>query len=708
MTFLSPLSAGIAAAIAIPALLILYFLKLRRRNLEVSSTLLWKKAIEDLQANAPFQRLRNNILLILQLLILIAALLSIAQPQFVANLAPGGKHIIMIDRSASMQAIDGDLKNPGKLTRLEAGKKGARDLVDSLKEPGVFGSAGDEAMVIAFDMTGERLVNFTGNRAELKRAIDSIEPVDTPSRLGPAWTLAKAYSRPPEAVEGKGFVAQGPGAVVHLFSDGRLSDALEVRPEIDDTVVYMATGGKDAGNVGITAIRAERSFDDPGKVSIFVAVQSTVMAARKVEVALAVDNNAAEIKDIMMPAATKGVPTSEGPAEIVPQIGGIVFSLDRPTAARLTVQLRFPDDPAGGPNTDLLEVDNNAYVVLPPTRRLSLAFVTDGNLILQAMLTDRPEATVEVFNLARPVKTVRTADAQAFIDSPEAAEYDVLVLDRWLPQATIDGKKQSAIPIGRSLIFGAFPEPPLGLARKGETDQAIPLTWRSDHPVLRGLSLDALIIGKSPITEPVLDAPISVLAQGTGGPLIVEASDIDRRAIYTTFDLAQSTWFTDPTLPLFIVRSLDYFARGSSADKANPLQPGQTMSEKLPRGAMQVRITAPPPDSKVFSLVPSAAGDVNFGPVQNVGFYTLGWEGPPSPTDTLVGGNPRRTLAANLLDPQESDIATRPTLALASKVIEATQTGQGLGTVLLWPWLLLLAALIMLVEWYIYNRKVTL
>mgnify|MGYP002397188563 CR=1 FL=1 len=71
----------IAGAIAVPLLVLLYFLKLRRQTVEVSTTLLWAKAIQDLQANAPFQRLRNNILLILQLLALALILLAAAQPE---------------------------------------------------------------------------------------------------------------------------------------------------------------------------------------------------------------------------------------------------------------------------------------------------------------------------------------------------------------------------------------------------------------------------------------------------------------------------------------------------------------------------------------------------------------------------------------------------------------------------------------------------
>jgi hypothetical protein len=69
-----------AAAVAVPLLLLLYFLKLKRREQLVSSTLLWKRAVQDLQVNAPFQRIRRNILLFLQLLMLFAVLFALAAP----------------------------------------------------------------------------------------------------------------------------------------------------------------------------------------------------------------------------------------------------------------------------------------------------------------------------------------------------------------------------------------------------------------------------------------------------------------------------------------------------------------------------------------------------------------------------------------------------------------------------------------------------
>src|SRR5436190_19721087 len=98
--FLNPWFAAAAAALVVPSLLLLYFLKLRRREMVISSTLLWKKAIQDLQVNAPFQRLRKNLLLFLQLLLLLLLALAFARPVMNYSQGAGKIAVIAIDRYA--------------------------------------------------------------------------------------------------------------------------------------------------------------------------------------------------------------------------------------------------------------------------------------------------------------------------------------------------------------------------------------------------------------------------------------------------------------------------------------------------------------------------------------------------------------------------------------------------------------------------------
>jgi hypothetical protein len=725
MTFLTPLLAGIAAAIAIPSLLILYFLKLKRRDVEVSTTLLWKKAIEDLQANAPFQRLRKNLLLLLQLLALAAALFALAQPEMKSDAAPGGRHVILIDRSASMQATDGDPDKPGTRSRLAQAKKKAIELVESLREPGLMGGEGDQAMVIAFDVAADIRQNFTTSKAALTSAIESIEAVDSSTSIREAIKLAKAYS-PRQIVENVGLQAAGPPARIHIFSDGRLPDAMassdsvkEASTELtrDDDVVFHSVGQPDSWNVGITGIRAERAFDDPTKLSIFVGLQSTSTDPRAVDVELSIEGSRAGIREARLAPAMLRRPDgstparaaspviggdreepAEKPAEndnvpltLIPSTGGIVFSIDRAQGGVISVRLSSPE-------ADVLPIDDIAYLSVPPAKRLSVALVTPGNLFLREVL--------EGLSLAR-LQILAPGEAQAIFDDPrQAAEFDVIVLDRWLPTVPpppgAKGAPAPGLPAGRFMVFGAIPPPPAGLSDLGAKGESLVVDWRRDHPVLRGIAFDSLIVMQSRGAEVSADAPVTVLATGQHGPIIAEITDAQTRALVCTFDITASTWPFDPGFVLYTAAGLVYLGNDGAA-MGETLRPGDTLGQRIPPSAQNVTLGFP--DKSTAGLVPTEDGRVVYGPLKKTGIYTLSWTGPALGQDIEVDGRARRALAANLLDPLESTIGAEKTLPLPSRVV-AAQEGAGAHLRRLWPYLLLVALSVVLLEWWVYNRKV--
>ncbi|HRK32432.1 MAG TPA: VWA domain-containing protein, partial [Tepidisphaeraceae bacterium] len=269
-SFLNPLTAAFAAAVVVPSLLLLYFLKLRRKEMEFASTILWKKSIQDLQVNAPFQKLRQNLLLILQMLLLLLLLLALSRP--ISHYTPGaGKSsVILIDRSASMSA-----KEPGGGSRLDSAKRQAKDLVDSMDRNGY-------SMVIAFDDDAKVVQGFTSDRAALKRAIDSVGPSDRKTNLKLAYQLAEAQVA---FIPEQNRTNIDPPAV-WLYSDGRVADSTGL--SIKSPVTLVQVGSEDVKNIGIVALSAKRNYDRPAEVQIFARLANFGAEPVKAQVQLSI------------------------------------------------------------------------------------------------------------------------------------------------------------------------------------------------------------------------------------------------------------------------------------------------------------------------------------------------------------------------------------------------------------------------------------
>src|SRR6185437_12219602 len=100
MGLVAPLA--LVGLLAVPLIVAFYMLRLRRPRHEVSSTFLWQALVRDVEANAPWQRLRRS----LQLLLAILLAFLVARP-FAEHPAGLARDVVLVvDASASMASTD--------------------------------------------------------------------------------------------------------------------------------------------------------------------------------------------------------------------------------------------------------------------------------------------------------------------------------------------------------------------------------------------------------------------------------------------------------------------------------------------------------------------------------------------------------------------------------------------------------------------------
>lgn len=674
MTWLTPAVGAWAAAIAVPALLILYFLRLKRRDLDVSSTLLWKKAIQDLQANAPFQRLRQNLLLFLQLLVLAAALIGVAQPQWKGAVGAAEKSVLLIDRSASMSTMDESID--GKpASRLDKAKAAAMKFIDEMPSGGLFESSGSaEALIIAFDSSADVVQTFTSNKAQLRAAVERIAPSDTGTSVDEAIRLAAPYVGP-KVIENVGMTTDVP---LYIHSDGAIPDASKIQLHPNMRIEFKAVGKPETWNVGITALRAQRPYDSPNELAVFVGLQSTDPAEHAADIELTVAGTVAAVKAVKLAPAKRGEVST----------GGVVFRLERPEGA--VISARIVQD-------DSLTTDNQARIVVPPAKRLSVALVTQGNMFLESALGGLALNKADILTPAQFAEIVRLG---------KTADYDVFLMDRVNPARPSGTGETLPMPPGRYLTFGLVP-PMRGVTLLDSTEDEnpqpdVPADWLRDHPALELVSLDALVVAK-PMKVGATEG-VKVLARGTSGPMMIEAADGPTRAIIVCFDPLNSNWPFDVGYVLFLASAVSYLGEDGAAAEQQ-VSVGELIITDMPDGVARARLTTPPPQSTSAELVTGQNGRVSYGPTRRVGLYELAWSGTPGPRDTVEDGRAVRRFAVNLFDSSESNVGTRTALDLPAGTIKAQSSTDSRGMQNLWPWLLLGAIAIIMLEWLVYNRK---
>lgn len=608
----------------LPVVIILYLLKLRRTEAVISSTMLWMKSLQDLTANSPFQKLRKNLLLLLQLIILFLAIVALARPYAKMEGLSGSHYCLVIDHSASMQTIEGENGD----SRLDLAKEKALELIDNLER-------GDKAMIVSFSENAEVKCEMTDDDYRLRAAINSIEAHDTRSNIRDVMMMAASLSPDNPDVP-----STMPDLQLILLSDGQITDLDEIGARARDVVFQKI--GETTYNAGVVALSMRESEVQDDMQQTLVSVYNAHNEAIDTTLTLYLNDSAIGIEEIQL--APNGMTDT-------------VFGHPDFQEGMMRVELDL---------VDRLEVDNQAWMTIQPAQVIKVLLVSNTNssnsFYLKRALALNPE--VELSEIS--------PDAYQTIEG-----FDLTIFDGYVPDV---------LPQGTSVYINVFPSVE-GLV-PGEDIEAPPILGVDrKHPVMRYLSPENVGIGSA--TQFTVPPGSFELMTTNGTPLIADISRNARQMLVIGFDISNSDWPLKLSFPLFIQNVVNWVPRKSTADQQF-VQSGTPIEFSAQRE--ETDLTIQKPNGEKNNLVISPTHPVYYGDTALVGSYVV------------HKGDSEYDIAVNLGSVQESNIAPSDTLSFGRGTIQSTQ--KPLRTTReFWPILVLVALIILQLEWWIYSKR---
>jgi hypothetical protein len=707
------------------AILVLYFLKLKRKALSVPSTFLWRKSIEDLHVNSLLQWLRQNVLLLLQLLAVLAMLYGIMAFRFHGNTGAGKHYIVMIDNSASMSSTD---VSPN---RLEWAKEEALKEIDACTD-------NDVGMVLVFNSSAEILQSYTNNRDLIRQAVRNVQPTQRPTRIEEALSLADSQANPTRSTEdvasrpaneepGKErsyAPAQGVAAEVHLYSDGRFPAVPEFA--LGNLNLHYHAAGKlvldaatpatanaanpglpvlkpdpdSADNVALVTFNAVRDESDATKLEVFVRVMNFRSRDTTVVVQLSVMPNGVfknlYEKELLLDArkvTTEGDPAKEDvQVKDEPGENSATFSLpDIDDKTNLVLHAKLKD--VG----DKFPLDDEAWLVVGAPRKARVLIVGNTNDLLDKFFDADEVRDVATVDRLAPEDLAK----DAYLGPARNGRYDLVIFDRCGPAAERDMPRSNTFFIG-------YPPPPWKRDELETVEDPHVTGWMSKHRILHDLTaLYTLEVYQSfklkdlpPRTPLLIEGRKIMPERSIETALLVALNRQSFTDLVMTFPILNdkgqwnTTWPVQTSFPLFMRNVLYNLGNLSETAAEETVQPGQVKAIR-PEGSPR-RIDVAGPDGKERTLVHEDRDlrtDFSYGATDRIGVYWYKWD-----------GKPQGSFAVNLLDADESNIEPRPTVQIGNERVTSGEARSQPRE--LWKWFAGLALLILMVEWYIYNKRI--
>jgi hypothetical protein len=342
MSFLSPLA--LLGLLFLPVVVAMYLLKLRRDRQVVPSTLLWQKLLTDIEANAPWQKLRRSLLLLLQLLLVALLAILAARPFIERPAGLAGDVVVVVDTSASMAATD---IPPDRLAEAKA------QVLAKLRDLPANGTVS----VIEAGKTARVVVSGTTDLGRVRAAIEGITASAATGDLGDALNLADALA------------SRAGDAEILVATDAAL--AITPTNRLDHKVTVLQVG-RERKNQAIVAL-AVRPAPSGVTRSVFISVANFDVERAERQVRLYADDILIEARPL---------------TGLEPQTRTEVIIDDVPREASV-IEVRLASITEGGPE-DSLALDDRAWAIVPPDRLRRVLIVGEGDPYLETALSYLP------------------------------------------------------------------------------------------------------------------------------------------------------------------------------------------------------------------------------------------------------------------------------------------------------------------------------
>jgi len=651
MTFINMLTwwQWLALAAVPPAIVLLYFLKLKRTPLEVSSTLLWRKSIEDLHANSIWQRLRTSLLLLLQLLLVALVMIALVRPGWSGSRLAGDRFVFLIDNSASMQSRD------VAPSRLEEAKRRAGELIDQM-------GSGDVAMIVTFSDTPRVEQVFTDNRRELKRQLQAIRPTERRTSVEEALRVAAGYAVAQSAGADDGPAPDSQPATLYLFSDGRFPDVKDVKLGRLKPV-FVPIGIPTAENVAITSFTTRRREDEKSKLQAFGRVQNFSTDRRRIDVELYLD-------DALLDSAQLEIEARDS--------AGVVFELGDISSGVLRLATR-----AGG----AMAADDQAWTAIDPPRRSRVLLVTAGDQALELAATTASAKDIAEVEVQAPAM-LETDD---YRKRAATGYWSLVIYDNCTPRE---------MPQANTFFIGKLPP---GGEWRSKSDSPEPgpqiIDVEITHPLMQLIDLgnvrfvEGLTLippsGSSSLITTSAGTLLAIAPRGTHQDEVLGATLVGTDEKGERF--ANTDWPLRISFPVFVLNTLRFLTGSDSAGAVTTVQPGQPVTLLAAAGSGVTTIQMPTGERVEL---PANVERRQFTETGQIGPYRI------EETGQLV-----RHFTVNLFDSAESDIVPREEVRLGLEDVTGQASWAG-GRTELWHWLLCAVLGVLCLEWYIYNRRV--